>query len=46
MTPLNILLVTVAWPLSGDHNIYTDLMAEFRDNGHRVDSSLRTGAAT
>ena len=32
----DVLLVTIAWPRKGNHNIYTDLAREFRDRGHHV----------
>lgn len=31
-----ILLLTLAWPIKGQTNIYKDLMDEFFDNGHEV----------
>lgn len=33
---MNILFLTIAWPENNEHNIYTDLMEEFRDAGHSV----------
>jgi len=33
---MNILFVTIAWPEKGGRNLYTDLMSEFSDRGHRV----------
>lgn len=32
---MNILFVTIAWPENGT-NLYTDLIHEFRDNGHKL----------
>lgn len=32
---MNILFVTIAWPENG-RNLYTDLMSEFKNNGHEV----------
>lgn len=33
---MNILFITLAWPENNESNIYTDLLHEFRDNGHSV----------
>jgi glycosyltransferase involved in cell wall biosynthesis len=33
---MNILFVSIAWPLTGESNLYTDLMEEFSNNGHVV----------
>lgn len=33
---MNVLFLTLAWPENNEHNLYTDLMEEFRDNGHNV----------
>lgn len=33
---MNVLFLTLAWPENGEHNLYTDLMEEFRDDRHNV----------
>lgn len=33
---VNILFLTLVWPEDNEHNIYTDLMEEFRDANHSV----------
>lgn len=33
---VNLLFVTIAWPESGKRNLYTDLIHQFRDEGHQV----------
>jgi glycosyltransferase involved in cell wall biosynthesis len=33
---MNILFITIAWPDTGDRNLYTDLMDEFVMHGHEV----------
>ena len=33
---MNILFVSIAWPLTGGRNLYSDLMEEFSANGHEV----------
>lgn len=33
---MNVLFLTIAWPENNESNIYTDLMEEFRDEGHSV----------
>ena len=33
---MNILFVTIAWPLAGERNLYSDLMNEFVRQGHSV----------
>jgi glycosyltransferase involved in cell wall biosynthesis len=33
---MNILFISIAWPPSGERNLYTDLMDEFVLNGHKV----------
>jgi len=33
---MNILFVTIAWPDSGERNLYSDLMDEFVEHGHYV----------
>jgi len=33
---MNVLFVTVAWPQEGNRNLYSDLMCEFKKNGHEV----------
>lgn len=33
---MNVLFLTLAWPEEDEHNIYTDLMEEFRSGGHNV----------
>lgn len=33
---MNILFLTLAWPEGNEHNLYTDLMEEFKYNGHNV----------
>ncbi|MEA3462745.1 MAG: glycosyltransferase family 4 protein [Bacteroidota bacterium] len=33
---MNILFISIAWPATGDRNLYTDLMDEFVSHGHHV----------
>jgi glycosyltransferase involved in cell wall biosynthesis len=33
---MNILFISIAWPLPGERNLYTDLMDEFMLHGHQV----------
>jgi len=33
---MKVLFVTVAWPQAGERNLYSDLLNEFRKNGHEV----------
>lgn len=33
---MNILFLTIAYPKTGEHNIYSDLMVEFKRNNHSV----------
>ncbi|MCK4990043.1 MAG: glycosyltransferase family 4 protein [Bacteroidales bacterium] len=33
---MNILFISIAWPATGNRNLYSDLMDEFVSNGHRV----------
>ena len=33
---MNILFITIAWPASGERNLYSDLMDEFATAGHKV----------
>ena len=33
---MNILFVTIAWPNTGERNLYSDLMNEFANNGHSI----------
>ncbi len=32
---MNILFITLAWPVSGESNLYSELVQEFSDNGHK-----------
>lgn len=45
---MNILFVTIAWPENG-RNLYTDLISEFKNNGHKItvlcNREKRTGKA-
>lgn len=47
---MKILFLTIAWPKTGNHNIYTDLMDEFVFHGHQVavacSAEARTGIKT
>lgn len=33
---MNVLFVTIAWTQKGSTNLYTDLLGEFKNNGHNV----------
>lgn len=33
---MNILFITIAWPSSGNRNLYSDLLEEFAQRGHKV----------
>ena len=33
---MNVLFITIAWPLAGERNLYSDLMNEFVRQGHSV----------
>jgi len=39
---MNILFVTIAWPKKGGDNLYSDLMGEFRDKGHKISVACST----
>ncbi|MDZ7693165.1 MAG: hypothetical protein U5K69_18935 [Balneolaceae bacterium] len=47
---MNILFVTICWPDEGRSNLYTDLIHEFRDNGHEMyvvsNNQRRTGKSS
>ena len=47
---MKILFLTIAWPKTGNYNIYTDLMDEVIANGHQVtvacSAEARTGIKT
>lgn len=33
---MNILFITIAWPKPGERNLYSDLMLEFKKQGHEI----------
>ena len=35
-TAMKVLFITIAWPNAGERNLYSDLLEEFKKNGHDV----------
>lgn len=40
---MNILFITISWPIKGSYNLYSDLMLEFVEHGHSVYAASISG---